>query len=82
VAEDEDIDPSERALACVAAFAARGFAAPAEAVAAILGLTRDLLGVSTALVVRVEGGEWLASHVDDDAFGLAPGAVLPLSDTF
>ena len=62
--------------------AARSFADPNEAIAAILGLARDLLGLSTALVVRAEGETWRAVHVDDATFGFAPGDTLPLEDTF
>ena len=66
----------------LAAMAGRPLAKPEEAIAAILGLARDLLGLSTALVVRAEGDVWRAVHVDDAAFGLAPGDSLPLEDTF
>ena len=62
--------------------AGRPFSGPEEAVAAILGLARDLLGLSTALVVRAEGETWRAVHVDDATFGFAPGDTLPLEDTF
>lgn len=56
--------------------------APSEAIADVLALARGVLAVPTALVSRVDGGSWEVTHVDDAAFGLTPGAVLPLEDTF
>ena len=53
-----------------------------EAIATLLRLVRRQLGLSTALVVETRDGVWRATHVDDDAFGLAPGAELPLRDTY
>ncbi len=53
-----------------------------EAIATLLRLVRRQLGLSTALVVEARDGAWRATHVDDDAFGLAPGAELPLRDTY
>lgn len=58
------------------------FASADDAIAAVLRLVRDLLGLSTAVVTRTDGGEWLARYVDDGAFGLRPGDTLPLQDTF
>ncbi|CAA9556259.1 MAG: hypothetical protein AVDCRST_MAG19-1242 [uncultured Thermomicrobiales bacterium] len=75
-------NPPDAPLARLSALAARGFADPDEAIAAVLVLVRDLLGVSTALVVRRDGDTWNAAHVADAAFGLFPGATLPWQDTF
>ena len=74
--------PTDASLARLSALAARGFADPDEAIAAILDLARDLLGLTTAVVAQSDGDVWRALHVADAAFGLVPGATLPLADTF
>lgn len=60
---------------------ADSFADPSAAIAAVLGLARDLLGVSTALVSRIDGDQWRVTYVDDDAFGFVVGQHLRLQDT-
>ena len=52
-----------------------------ETVIAALDLVRHMLGVGTALIGEADGDLLRVSHVVDDAFGLAPGAGLPLLGT-
>ncbi|MDP9364479.1 MAG: hypothetical protein M3Q10_09710 [Chloroflexota bacterium] len=74
--------PTEAPLRRLSDLAARDFAEPAEAIAAVLELAREMLGVGTALITQTTGGTWRAVHVADAAFGLVPGSTLPLRDTF
>ena len=69
------------ALADLADLAGQGFSGPEEAIDAALNVMRDLLGVSTALVTRSDGDEWVATHVADAEFGYEPGATLSLPET-
>lgn len=55
---------------------------PASIIADVLAVVRRTLGLGAAVVSRVDGGLWRASHVDDAVFGLAPGDELPLESTY
>ena len=71
------MDRAARALDRLSALAVLGFPDPNAAIAAILGLARQQLGLSTALIARASRDEWRVSHVDDAAFGFVPGTPLP-----
>lgn len=55
---------------------------PDAVITAALRLARRMFGLSTVLVAETKHEVWRATHVVDDAFGLAPGTELPLRDTF
>jgi len=76
-----DTSESSASLAALASFAARSFAGADEAIAALLTVARDELGLATALVVRAEADRWRATYVADQAFGLVAGDRVPLEDT-
>ena len=69
-------------LAALAPLAARGFGSGDELAGAVLDLARDLLGLDTTLLVRIEGDRWTAVQARGQGFGVRPGDVLPLEDTF
>ncbi len=78
------VDPTidrQTPLRRLSSVVAHSFAEPGEAIAAILGLARDLCGLSTALVARIEGHTWRVMHVDDEAFGFASGVTVPFPET-
>jgi diguanylate cyclase (GGDEF)-like protein/PAS domain S-box-containing protein len=73
------------ALEHISDLVGRAYASPDEAITEILQLVRGLLGVSTAMVTRTEGGIWRLVHVVDDeehGVGMRVGDTLPLAETF
>ncbi len=64
--------------------AGRGYASPAAAIDAILQLVRDVLGVSTAIVTRLDDDRWRAMYASEDAatgWGIRAGLELPVNET-
>lgn len=79
------LDPAP-ALADLAAVAGHGFATTDEAVAAVLALIVEHVGLRSAFLTRITPGEdrndVLAAYNAPGGCAIAAGAVLPLSGTF
>lgn len=80
-------DPRRRtaALRELSEVAGRGYASPAEAIDAILHLVRELFGLSTTIVTRLDDDRWRAMFASDDpgnGWRIQAGLELSVSDTF
>ncbi len=78
-------DQPTTSFALLAGVAAQSFSDVDSAIDAILRTAREVFGLSTALVVNTENGEWRAERVSEDAdrgWNLRPGDILPFDDTY
>lgn len=48
---------------------------------ASLAFLRERMGFDLCMVTRTEGDDWLVLHAEDGGYGIAPGDVLPWSDS-
>ena len=84
---DQPVEPRPGAdLGGLAALAARGFGSTAEATQALLATIVAQLGLRTSFLTQITAGEGrnrvVAAHNGPGGCAIAPGAGLPLDDTF
>jgi DNA-binding NarL/FixJ family response regulator/signal transduction histidine kinase len=75
--------PAEQRLAALAAHAAAPFASLDDAIDETLELLADLIGISLAMIHRLEGDNLVVSHACDRmGLGISPPIVVRRTDTF